>query len=95
MDVAEIWRKFFAQWPTKLPQRGVAIASTSEQIPFEGFLLGESLIMLRRRAPDSVGGRIVLVPYGRIEAVKVVDPVKDDVFVSGGFRDTAKVAQKR
>jgi hypothetical protein len=96
MDNASLWRKFFVEWPSGIPQQGVVVTSFGEQVSFVGFLLSEHLVMFERRAPDSVGGRRLLLPYGKIDGIKIVDPVKNEVFSQAGFRavsspDTATI----
>ncbi len=80
-----VWRKFFASWPPGLAHTGVIVGLNGDQTPFVSFLLSENVLLLERPAPDSVGGRKVLIPYSRIDSVKVVEPVSNDVFVHSGF----------
>ncbi len=84
-DVADIWRQCFQQWPAELDRRGVLVTSFDEQIPFEGFATSEEMVLLERRAPDTVGARMVLVAYQNIQAIKIVDVVKVKSFHSLGF----------
>lgn len=91
MEMASTWRKFFVEWPTCVPQRGVVVTSF-EQVPFIGFMLQERFVLLERRAPDTVGGRRVLVPYDAILSVKIVDPVKNEDLTQVGFRQLATTA---
>lgn len=79
------WLEFLARWPAQLPRRGV-IVTELEQIPFEGFMLCESLLLLERRAPDSLGARTVLVPLAEIRSLKFTDVVKAATFQALGFR---------
>ena len=89
METPEVWRNFFVNWPKGMPRQGVVVTNFAEQVPFESFLLSEHTILLTRRAPDSVGGRRMILPYANIDAVKIVDPVKDEVFESAGFKNLA------
>jgi hypothetical protein len=84
-ETGTIWRKFFASWPAGLNQAGVIVASNSEQVPFIGFLMAEHVLMLERPAPDTVGARKVVMPYSKIHAIKITDPVGNDVFEKAGF----------
>ena len=84
MDYALIWRNYFASWPKGLSQTGVLITA-SEQIPFISFLLSEHVLMLERPAPDTVGARKLVIPYCKIEAIKVTEPVGNEVFAEAGF----------
>jgi hypothetical protein len=85
MDAATIWRQFFATWPDGVPQKGVAVTTFGEQIMFVKYLMSEQVLMLERLAPDSVGGRRVIIPYDQIQSVKITDPVNDDVFLKAGY----------
>lgn len=89
MDNTEVWRSFFLEWPTSIPPRGVVVSSFDEQIPFVSFLTTQSVLLLERRAPDSLGGRRVMIPYGNILAVKFVDPLANEVFTTAGFKEPA------
>ena len=84
-EVAEIWRNCFRQWPADLERRGVLVTSFDEQIPFDGFATSDDLLLLERRAPDTVGARTVLVAYQCIQALKIVEVTKAKAFQSMGF----------
>ena len=88
MDEALVWRKFLAEWPEDIPHSGVIITDL-EQVPFVNFMLSEHFALFERRAPDTVGGRRVMIPYSMIAAIKFVDPLPDEKFAAYGFR-TAK-----
>ncbi|MBX7169112.1 MAG: hypothetical protein K1X74_22440 [Pirellulales bacterium] len=89
MDNALVWKKFFEMWPAELPPTGVLVAGYGEQIPFESFLVGEDLVLLERKAPDTVGARKLLMPYGEIRAVKLTEVIKPRVMQAAGFRAVA------
>ena len=80
-----IWRNFFASWPSQLSHTGVVVASGIEQTPFVSFLMAEHVVMLERPAPDTVGARKVIVPYCKINSVKITEAVGHDVFLASGF----------
>lgn len=82
---AEIWREFLDHWPESAPRRGIVVAVFDEQIAFENFLTRGDLALFERRAPDSLGARKVLLPLDQIAAIKIVDPLKTEVFSSAGF----------
>jgi hypothetical protein len=82
---AETWRQCFQHWPADLARRGVLVTSFDEQIPFEGFATSDELLLVERRAPDTVGGRTVLLAYQQIKALKFVDVVKVKAFQSLGL----------
>ncbi len=85
MDVSNFWRSFFVKWPVSLPQKGVAVTNYGEQVLFVAFLVSEQAVLLDRLAPDSVGGRKLILPYQNIETIKIVDPVSSDLFQAAGF----------
>ena len=84
-EIGSIWRQFFASWPAGLNQTGVIVASNAEQVPFVSFLMAEHIVMLERPAPDTVGARKVVMPYSKIDAIKITDPVGNEVFAKAGF----------
>ena len=84
MDLAQVWKSYMTNWPESLPRRGVVV-TPDEQIVFVAFLMSESVAMFERQAPDSVGGRKVIIPYSKISAIKVTDPVGDQPFLDAGF----------
>jgi hypothetical protein len=85
MDVATVWRDFFVKWPKELPRQGVLVTNLDEQIGFAGFMTGETMLLVDRRAPDTVGARKVILPYANIAALKLVDVVKAKTLQSAGF----------
>lgn len=87
MDIAQAWREFFAAWPTGLPHRGVLVTAFGEQVVFVDFLTTDSMLLVERQTPDAMGGRKVILPYGKIDAVKVVDTVGLPVFTAAGFKE--------
>lgn len=84
-DAAEVWRQCFQAWPAEVERRGVVVTTFDEQIPFESFLTSDDLVLLERRAPDTVGARMVLLSYQFIQAIKIVDVVKPRAFQAMGF----------
>jgi hypothetical protein len=85
MDEALVWRKFLVEWPKDVARVGVVVTAI-EQIPFVDFMLSESIGLFERRAPDTVGGRRVLVPYTKIAAIKIVEPTTNEMYLAWGFR---------
>ena len=67
----------------------MVVTTFDEQIPFEGFAVSESLLLLDRKIPDTLGARKILIPYGQILALKITDVVKLKAFQSLGFEDGA------
>jgi len=84
-DSADSWRSCFANWPTELERRGVLVTKFGEQILFDAFGTSDDLLLIERRAPDTVGARLVLVAYNEIQALKIVDVVKMKAFQPLGF----------
>ncbi len=84
-DAAESWRKCFSQWPSEVERRGVLVTSFDEQIPFDSFAASEDMLLVERRAPDTMGARMVIVAYQHIQALKIVDVVKMKIFQPLGF----------
>lgn len=87
MDTATIWREYFRNWPGEIERRGILVTSFDEQIPFDGFLLSETLLLVDRRTPDTNGARRILLPYQNILAVKITDVVKSRPFQAVGFEE--------
>lgn len=85
MDVTTIWREYFRNWPTDVDRRGILVTNYDEQIPFDGFLASDTMLLVERRAPDTVGARKVLIPYQGILAVKFTDVIKARSFQALGF----------
>jgi hypothetical protein len=86
---ASIWRGCFRAWPSNVPQRGVLVTTFDEQIPFASFMVTDELLFIERRNPDTLGTRSVIMPYGNIAAVKIVDPIEPREFRTFGFQSVA------
>lgn len=85
MDTAQKWRECFTNWPEKIGRRGVLVTSLGEQIPFNEFMTSESLLLIERTTPDTVGTRKLLVPYETIALLKIIDVVGTEQFFPLGF----------
>ncbi len=85
METATVWRDYFSKWPKELPRRGVLVTSFGEQIPFEGFMTTETMLLLARRTPDTIGARTMILPYANVLAIKLTEVVKAKVFAAAGF----------
>jgi hypothetical protein len=92
-DVTETWRNCFRQWPSDLERRGVLVTSFGEQIVFDGFAISDDMLLLERKAPDTVGARTVILPYQNVLALKIVDVTKVKTFQPMGF--TAPLAARK
>jgi hypothetical protein len=82
---AAAWRDCFRNWPDDLERRGVLVTALNEQIPFDSFLTSDTMLLVERRTPDTVGARKVIVPYSQVAALKIVDVVKPKSFQALGF----------
>jgi len=80
------WKDLFAAWPAEMPRRAVVITALNEQIAFSGFRTGEGLLLLERATPDSLGARMVILPYDQIVAVKLTEVTKSRPLRSLGFQ---------
>jgi hypothetical protein len=87
MDATTVWKDFFRNWPADVDRRGILVTNYDEQIPFDGFLTSETMVLVERRAPDTVGARKVLLPFQNIMAIKITDVVKAKSFQAAGFED--------
>lgn len=76
MDTVDAWKKCFAQWPEEMPRRGVLVTTFGEQIAFVGFMTSDVMLLLERHAPDTVGARMILVPFQNVAAIKLTDVLK-------------------
>lgn len=81
----EVWRDFFAKWPAGIPKRGVLVSSLNEATPFKSFFVKGEMLLLERTNPDPLGARFVLLGFDAVHAVKLIDPIKEEVFSAAGF----------
>ena len=81
----EIWRELFTKWPAALPKRGVIVSSLNEPTPFKSFLIRGEMLLLERTNPDPIGTRFILLGFDAIHIVKLIDPLKEEIFTSAGF----------
>jgi hypothetical protein len=81
----EIWRDFFAKWPASIPKRGVLVSTLNEATPFKSFFVKGEMLLLERTNPDPLGARFLLLGYDAIHMVKLIDPIKEEVFTAAGF----------
>jgi hypothetical protein len=85
MNAADAWRDCFARWPDDLAKRGALVTKFDEQIIFSNFLYSDSLLLIERQSPDTLGARQVILSYDAISAVKIVDVVKLKALAKLGF----------
>jgi len=79
------WQEFFAKWPEKIPKRGVLVSNLNEVTPFKSFLLKGDMLLLERTNPDPAGARFVFMAFDAIHMVKLIDPLKEELFTAAGF----------
>ena len=84
------WQRYFQHWPSDVPPRGIVVTSFDEQVPFDGFMTSETMLLLQRKTPDNAGARKVLMAYEEILAIKFVDVVRGRAFESAGFAGKLK-----
>ncbi|TWU27494.1 hypothetical protein [Bythopirellula polymerisocia] len=84
-STAQQWQAFFQEWPASIPSRGIVTNSLNEQMPFKGFMLKGTMILLERNNPDAMGGRYILMNFSSIDSVKLVDPLKETDATAAGF----------
>ena len=60
------WRQCFQKWPKDVPQRGVLVTNFQEQIAFEGFMASDTMLIVERKAPDTVGAQGALALRTRV-----------------------------
>lgn len=85
MSYAEDWKALFTAWPGSLARRGIVTNSLNEAMPFKSFLIKGDMLFLERTNPDAMGGRYIMLSFGGIENVKLVDPVKEADMSAAGF----------
>lgn len=79
------WKDFFSFWPAGLPRRGLVINTLNEVMPFKSFLIKDDLLLIERTNPDPLGARYILLNFGTITSVKLIDPLKESIFTDAGF----------
>ncbi len=85
MDAHAAWSDYFQKWPKEMPRKGILVTQFGEQIPFEGFMTTADLLLLERRTPDTIGARKVVLPYGQVVAIKLIEVVRAKLFQAAGF----------
>ena len=86
MDRATVWKNLFTNWPKSLPRKGVLVTEGGEQTPFAEFMTTDDVVLVQRRAPDTMGAREVFVPYGEILLLKMTEVVKPSAYREAGFQ---------
>jgi len=84
-DQQSMWQEVFAKWPEKLPKRGIVLSTLNEMTPFKSFLIKGDMLLLERTNPDPAGARYIFVGFDAIHMVKLIDPLREEVFTSSGF----------
>lgn len=81
----EVWHEFFTKWPAGIPKRGVLVSTLNDATPFKSFFVKGEMLLLERTNPDPLGARFLLLGYDAIHMVKLVDPIKEEIFTAAGF----------
>ena len=68
-----------------MARRGVLVTTFGEQIPFAGFSTSDAFLLVERPAPDTVGTRMLVLPYEQIAALKITEVIKPKVLRAAGF----------
>ncbi|HVA45989.1 MAG TPA: hypothetical protein VNH11_06340 [Pirellulales bacterium] len=84
------WQRYFQNWPKDVPTRGIVVTSFGDQVPFDGFLSNDGMLLLERKTPDNMGARKVLMAFQDVLAVKFVDLIRGRAFESAGFAGKLK-----
>jgi len=79
------WKDFFCNWPEEMPRLGILVTSFGEQIPFSGFMTSQTLLLVERKTPDTVGARKLVLAYEEIAALKIAEVLDSKVFLAMGF----------
>lgn len=87
MEAANPWLDYFRNWPADVEKRGYLVTNFDEQVPFDGFIVSPTLLIVDRKTPDTVGCRKLVIPFQNIAAVKIIDIVKNRSFASLGFEE--------
>ena len=72
-------------WPQDIARRGVLVMTSDEQIPFDGFLANDNLLLLERKTPDTSGARKVILSFESVAAIKLTDVVRSKSLAGLGF----------
>lgn len=87
LEAANPWLDYFRNWPADVEKRGYLVTNFDEQVPFDGFIVSPTLLIVDRKTPDTVGCRKLVIPFQNIAAVKIIDIVKNRSFASLGFEE--------
>lgn len=90
MNPAEAWKTCFSDWPKDVAHKGVVVTKFDEQVPFSEFLVSDTMVLLERSTPDTIGARKVFLPFDQIAGLKLVEVVKSSLFQPLGFRPGGK-----
>lgn len=86
MDRATVWKNLLTNWPNSLPRKGVVVTAGNETIPYQEFLIHGDVVLLQRRAPDTMGAREVMVPFSEISLLKMTEVVRPAAYRDAGFQ---------
>ena len=86
MDRATVWKQYFENWPKSIPRKGVLVTTGNEQTPFQEFMTKGDVVLVQRRAPDTMGAREVIVPFSEIVALKMTEVIRPSAYQEAGFK---------
>jgi hypothetical protein len=85
MDTNTAWKEMLKNWPPDVARRGVLVTSYEDQIPFDGFIVNDNLLLLERKTPDTSGARKVIMSFDSVVAIKLIDVVRSKSLPGLGF----------
>ena len=85
METITAWKEMLKNWPKDIARRGVLVTTYDDQIPFDGFLANDHLLLLERKTPDTSGARKVILSFDSVVAIKLVDVIHAKSLPGLGF----------
>ncbi len=85
------WQEIFTRWPASIPKKGIITTTLNETIPFKGFMISGSALLLERSNPDALGARFIILEFPTIALLKYIDPLKTANFAEMGFEGKLSV----
>jgi hypothetical protein len=86
VDLSEVWRSLFENWPESIPREGILVTTFNEHVPFNGFLIAGGVLLVDRDKPDTYGARKVMIAYSAILAIKLTSVMEMGRFQAMGFQ---------
>lgn len=86
MSSNQFWPDMFRAWPEGIARRGIIANKLGEAIPFKGYMIKGDTLLLERTNPDPQGTRYIMLSFDDIAMVKLVDPIRPEVFKKAGYQ---------